>query len=193
MTSILFIKLAFIGLFISSTLLLFVKNIYILSILAFFIFIVSLIIDQKKKLLSRIYLLMITGVLIITVQIFFNTSLSVSERLTQGLMAFLKIFSLSMLVFIFTSYVSINQIIKILTFLPPKIQLIFIITFSIISSIFAEAQKILLVQNSRGHNTKSLNIFKAFLPFIIPLLHKTLHRAEQISITLESRGYKDEK
>jgi energy-coupling factor transporter transmembrane protein EcfT len=68
----------------------------------------------------------------------------------------------------------------------------FAITFNMIPTILSESEKIVIVQRCRGYQSRSFNIFGNILPVIIPLLHRTLRRAEQLSLVLLSRGY-DEK
>ncbi|MBU1500289.1 energy-coupling factor transporter transmembrane protein EcfT, partial [Patescibacteria group bacterium] len=68
-------------------------------------------------------------------------------------------------------------------FLPKTFNFMLTITFSLIPVIFQEAKTIILLQKCRGYH--SLNP----LPIIIPLLHRTLKRSEQIALTMASRGY----
>lgn len=191
MNQVILTRIAILGLITSSSLLLFLKDKLILSVLVPIILVISFSLDKKGKLSTRVFPLLAVSIPIILFQLIFNTSLPAGERFIQGFTAAAKIFTLSMLVFVFTSIVSVNQITMALSFLPPKIKLALVITFSMIPAIFAEAQKILLAQNARGYNTRGLNIVKSFIPFIIPLLHRTLRRAEQISITIQARGYNE--
>lgn len=94
----------------------------------------------------------------------------------------LKITTLSLLVFYYTATTSVSQIVKTFSFLPQSWQLMLTITLSLIPVIFAEAQKIKLIQISRGYRNKNP------LPLIIPLLHRTLSRAEQLALVIETRN-----
>lgn len=192
MNKVLATRAGILALILSTTILLFIKETVVIFVISLIIFFSSFIFDRKKKILLRLYPLFAVAVFIVLFQLLFNTTLSLTQRFMQGLTAALKLFSLSMLVFLFAEVISIKQIIDALSFLPKKIQLAIIITFSMIPSIFEESQKILMAQNSRGYNTRSLNFVKSIIPFIIPLLHRILRKAEQITIVIQSRGY-DEK
>lgn len=191
MKKVLLTRVSIVILFFLSTVILFVRQTEILFIFSITILSLGFYLDRRHKLEDRIKPLLAVSVLIILFQVIFNNSISIPSRFSQGFLASLKIFSLSMLVFIFTEVTSIKQIIDALSFIPRNIRLMIIITFSMIPAIFEESQKIMTVQNARGHNTKSINVIKSFIPFIIPLLHRTLKRAEQLSVSLESRGYQN--
>lgn len=191
MKKVLLTRISIVILFFLSTVILFVRQTEILFIFSLTIMSVGLYLDRRHKLEDRIRPLFLVSALIILFQVIFNNALSIPSRLNQGLIASFKIFSLSMLVFILTTITSIKQIIDALSFIPRNIRLMIIITFSMIPAIFEESRKIMTVQNARGHNTKSINVIKSFIPFIIPLLHRTLKRAEHLSLSLESRGYRN--
>lgn len=164
-------------------------------VLLFFIFISVLTLGlwRKNPLARKIYSsLFMIGISIIFIQLVFNTSIDISQRFNQGIVAVLKILSLSLMTFIFVTSNSISTIIEILSFLPKKFQLMLTITFSIIPVIISETQKIITIQKCHGYKIMRLNIFLSFIPIIIPLLHRSLRRTEQIAIILLTRGYKDE-
>lgn len=139
--------------------------------------------SAKEKLKPRLKALIGISALIILFQLFFNSSLTLYQRLLQGFFVSLKILTLSLLVLTYTATTSVSQIIRHFGFLPQSFQLMFTITLSLIPAIFDEAKKISLIQASRGlHSTNPL-------PIIIPLLHRTLNRSQQLALTIETRGY----
>lgn len=184
-------RIMLIALLIIDSLIMLTKN----PVLLFFICIsvLTLGIWKKNPFTKKIFSsLLLIGISIIFIQIVFNTSIDISQRFNQGIVAVLKILSLSLITFIFVSSNSISTIIEILSFLPKKFQLMLTITFSIIPVIISETQKIITIQKCRGYKPVRLNIFLSFIPIIIPLLHRSLRRTEQIAIILQTRGYKDE-
>lgn len=132
-----------------------------------------LIFSPKPQLFSRLKPLLFISALIILFQL---------RHLSQAILAALKISTLSLLVFYYTATTSINQIIKNFSFLSKDWQLMLTITLGLIPVIFSEAKKIKLIQTSRGYSGK--NPF----PIIIPLLHRTLKRAEQLALVIETRS-----
>lgn len=184
------LKLLFLIIFTTTTISL--KNLLWTTLLLTLVLIVSTMIPNKQKIKGRILPLLTIGVFIILFQVFFNTSVIQSQRIKLGVMTAEKIIALSMLVFLFTETTSISKIVEVFSFLPEKLQLMLTITFSLIPAIMEESRKIILIQSSRGQNFKSLSLYKSIIPIIIPLLHRTLNRAEQIAIVIKTRGYQNE-
>lgn len=189
MTNIFLNRLKLLILLFLTSITIFIKQWFILFFLLFFLVISTLLFKPKKKLLTRIYPLLFIAFLVILFQAICNTSVSFSTRIINGATAALKIITLSMLVFFYTSTTSPSEIVTTFSFLPKKLQLMLTITFSLIPAILEEAQKIILIQNARGINSRSLNPAKSIFPIIIPLLHRTLKRAEQIAVVSQARGY----
>lgn len=168
-----------------------IKDLTFLFLIFLIVFIISLI--SKNRLVIKIFpSLFGIGIFIIFFHLIFNTTVNLSDRFDLGIKTMLKIFSLSLFTFIFVSNNSISTIIEIFSFLPKRFQLMLTITFSIIPVIISETQKIVIIQKCRGYNTRSLNIYKSIIPVIIPLLHRSLKRTEQIAVILQTRGFKDE-
>ena len=182
-------KLKLLILLVASTVTLFVNELFLSTLLLILVIGISFFIKTRRKLSERIIPLLGIGLIVILFQTIFNTSLTLINRFLTGLINTEKIISLSMLVFIFTATTSVSQIVSIFSFLPAQFQLMLTITFSLIPVILDESQKIILIQSSRGHNFRSLNMVRSFLPIMIPLLHRSLKRAEQLSIVLSSLGY----
>jgi len=189
MDKVLFLRLKLAIIIFASIAIIFIKDLFILILL--FLILSTFIICRKsqRKLSARFYPLLFIGLLVVLFQLLLNTSVNVPTRLMTGIVAALRIINLSFLVFIFTQNTSTSEIIRLFSFLPKSIQLMLTITFSLIPVIIEEARKIMLVQNSRGYNTNFLRIFNNIIPIIIPLLHRTLRRSEQIAMVMQSRGY----
>ncbi|MFH0943118.1 MAG: energy-coupling factor transporter transmembrane component T [Candidatus Beckwithbacteria bacterium] len=163
-----------------STILIFIRSWQLLL----FIFVILIgIISLKQSVFKRLKPLLFTLILLFLFQLLLNQTQTVSVRLTQMITAGLKIVNLSLLVFYYTSTHSPAQISQAFSFLPASGRLILTMTFSLIPLIFKEAKTILVLQKSRGYRSRNP------LPIIIPLLHRTFKRSEQIALSLTSRGY----
>lgn len=121
-----------------------------------------------KKSWPRLRLLFWPLLLIIFFQLWSNLPLS------SGI----KIANLSLLVLFYTSTSSSREISQVFNFLPAGLALTLTIALNLIPAIFLEAQKIRLVQSSRGRRLIGP------LPLIIPLLHRTLQRSQQLALIL---------
>ncbi len=112
---------------------------------------------------------------ILLVILIFQTILS---NAAAGLTAGLKIINLSLLVLIFTVFTPVKEISQMFGFLGPSAKLLITLTFSLVPIIIKEWQAISLVQKARGYKSWSP------LPVIVPLLHRTFRRAEQLALVL---------
>lgn len=182
-------KIKLLSLIIISTSTIFIKNWQATTILFILAICLSYLLQKKREIAQRIRPLIFIGIMIILFQLLFNTSLPLTERLSAGLFHAGKVITLSLFVFIYTTTTSPTEMVSAFSFLPKQLQLIFTITLSLISIVMDEYHKIYLIQSSRGHNFKTLNIVKSLTPIIIPLLHRSLKRAEQIAIVMQSKGY----
>ncbi len=91
----------------------------------------------------------------------------------------LRIANLSLVVLIYTTVTSTREISLPWAFLGKTGQLLITLTFNLIPVILKEAKDIALIQSSRGKRlTTPLSI-------IVPLLHRTLQRSQQLAIVLE--------
>jgi len=176
------LKIRLLALIIASTLILFINNWQEMLLILIALITLSLLLPQKRGLTNRIYPLLFVALLIIAFQLIFNYTISLPQRFIAGLTSALKIFSLSMLVFIYTATTSVTKIADTFSFLPKSLQLMLTITLSLLPVVMDEYHKIYLVQSTRGNRSR-------FLPIIIPLLHRSLKRAEQIGIVMVTRGY----
>ncbi|MDZ7586126.1 MAG: energy-coupling factor transporter transmembrane component T [Patescibacteria group bacterium] len=175
--------LKLISLILLSTSLIFINNLYFLILSLLIILLITFFKTNFSAIKNRLVPLLFTVTLLIIFQLVFNSNQTSSLRFHQGLTAAIKILSLSLLVFLYTATTSINQISRAFNFLPKTFNFMLTITLSLIPVIFQEAKTIMLLQKSRGYHSPNP------LPIIIPLLHRTLRRSEQIALTMSSRGY----
>ncbi|MBU1322675.1 hypothetical protein KKE75_01315, partial [Patescibacteria group bacterium] len=107
-----------ITLIITSSALIFIHNLYFLFAFFFALLLTIALKTKFSPLKNRLTPLLFTVVLLIIFQLIFNSGQPYSVRLLQGFTAALKILSLSLLVFLYTSTTSINQISLAFNFLP---------------------------------------------------------------------------
>lgn len=132
----------------------------------------ALILFLRQKIFSRLKYLIIVFGLIIVIQLF-------AGDIFQGIAAGLKIVNVSLAALTYTTFTSVREITQTWNFLGKKGSLLITLTFNLIPIILKEAKDISLIQNSRGR--KLITPF----PVIVPLLHRTLRRAEQLALVLE--------
>jgi len=187
----LILLLKLIALIAFTTVILFIKDWRIISVI--FIGTVVMIIPFKINHLfrQRIYPLIFIGGFIILFQLLFNWHVPLMIRVIAGIVNAEKIISLSLAVFIYSATTSFNELIKTLSFLPKNVNLMLTIALSMLTIMLDEIRKISLVQNSRGLSHKSLNPKKSIFPIIIPLLYRSFTRAEKIALLLYTREYTD--
>ena len=99
--------------------------------------------------------------------------------------------TLSLLVFLFSQTTSPSSLMHSLSFLPTKFRLVFTISLSLIPILIREAGGIRRAQESRGLTPQWKHPFGSVIPLIVPLLHRTLTRAEHIAMVLQVRGLEE--
>ncbi|PIP52710.1 hypothetical protein COX09_00100 [Candidatus Beckwithbacteria bacterium CG23_combo_of_CG06-09_8_20_14_all_47_9] len=124
-----------------------------------------------RKSWLRLRFLLWPLLIIIIFQLWSNLSLASGFRIAN----------LSLLVFVYTETTSAREISQVFNWLPESLRLTLTITLNLIPIIFKEAQNIQIIQSSRGKKLKQP------LPLVIPLLHRTLQRSQQLAIILETR------
>lgn len=171
-----------------SIVLIFFRNPMITYLLFTFTLIFLVSIRKTYIMKERVIFFLTVAVLIIISQLLISQSLSTLQRVITGLNYVVRIWSLSLIVFLFTATTSPHNIISIFSFLPKPLQLMLTMTLSLIPVISREYKNISLVQKSKGLD-QNKNIFKRIFPVIIPLLHRILIRSQQIALVMESKGY----
>ena len=180
------LKLIFLLFF--STLLVILPNPYLIFGVTIIILLISLLKISLVKMKNRLIALFLITLMIIMFQLLFGFAPSLKLRLMQGLMISMRFLTLSLSVFLFTETTSVSDIVSTLSFLPQKLNLMITISFALIPVILKEMSAIRVAQQSRGLQLKG---FRSVFPILIPLLGRTLGRAEHIAIVLQTRGFAD--
>jgi energy-coupling factor transporter transmembrane protein EcfT len=182
-------QVKFIFLTLVSSCTIFVRDPYILLGIAITCIAVAL---WKKKGIRSIHRLtpfLFVAALVIPAQLIFSPDIPLMNRIIEGSIVMLRLISLSLVVFLFIETTSMSQIINALPFFPKQILLMLTISFSLIPVIVAETAKIRMVQATRGLRTSGFSFFRSIIPVLVPLLSRTLSRAEHIAMVIESRGF----
>jgi len=181
-------KIKLIILLLLTTITLFTRQWSIIIILLSAATFITIAANSYYDFIQRIKPLLIISILIIIFNVFLNpATITHTEKLFLSLLTSGKIITLSLLVFAFTSTTSLKEIISIFSFLPKKFCLALTISLSIIPVILSEVKKVKIVQESKGLKF-SWNPIKSFMPIIIPVIHRSFQRAEQIALILETRN-----
>lgn len=167
---------------ISNVLLIFKEALY-LNIIFFLLILCYIFVKQKFSVyISWLKPLFIAAIIISIIQ------LLTKEGLILSILSSLRIFTLSSLIFLLIYTTQLSLIIKALNFFPPKISYILSLSLGMIPQLSSEIKQIIIAQQSRGHRL-SWNIFKSYLPILLPLFTKSFIRSEQIAISLQARGF----
>lgn len=132
-------------------------------------------------------LLIVFG-MVLLFNLVFLYNFDVLYRLEYGILSASKIVSFSLGLLVFNLTTSTSRLVALLWFVPKSIKLMLVIAFSLMPLVIFEFNQIKLAQKARGYKVGGWNIFKTTLPLVVPLLHRTLNRAEQIAIVIQSRG-----
>jgi energy-coupling factor transporter transmembrane protein EcfT len=178
MNNVVFTRLKLLALILFSTVLVLIRNMYFIGIACGAIVAVSGAKMRGGTLKSRLIAIVGVSLLVVVFQ-------AIQNRLLLGIITAIRLISLSLLVLLFTETTSASAIVSALSFLPKKITLMLTISFSLIPAILQEISAIRIAQQARGFSPRGINIF----PVLIPLLNRTLTRAEHIAIVLQTRGY----
>ena len=190
MTSKYYNALKILALILTSTFLLLQKNTISIFLINSLLITLALVLSGQK-IYSRLKPLFFISLLIILFRLVLGIEGTVEERLAGGIVASFRIISLSLLVFLYTAVTDPSNIIEGLFFLPKTFRLGLTMTLSLLTVIFDEINLINIIQQSRGYKKSFITPWKNIKPVIIPLLHRTFKRAEQLSVTLYSKGYSD--
>ncbi|MEK7633263.1 MAG: energy-coupling factor transporter transmembrane component T [Patescibacteria group bacterium] len=176
--------------FLISNILLFYKEALYLNVLLYLLIVSYIFIKQKFS----IYIFWLKPLFIAVIIVFiiqsltFNGSGFSQEGLIFGILSSLRILSLSSLIFLLIYTTQLSLIIKALNFLPIQISYILSLSLGMIPQLTKEIKQIFIAQQARGHKI-NWNIFKSYLPILLPLFTKSFIRSEQISISMQARGF----
>jgi energy-coupling factor transporter transmembrane protein EcfT len=182
-------RLKLLGLLACSTGILLIRDIRISVALAACIVGLCFVSRVKDVMRERLISILTVCAFVLVFQFVFNSGVSLSGRLLLGFASGARILALSLLVFLFTETTSVSQIISALSFLPGSVQLMMSISFALIPAIMQETKTIRMAQQARGFRSGGFHVFGSLLPLLIPLLNRTLARAEHIGIVMQARGY----
>jgi len=169
--------------FVISNILLFYKEAVYLNVIFFLLILCYIFIKQKFSIYTSWLKPLFTAVIII-----FVIQLLTKEGFILSLLSSLRILSLSSLIFLLIYTTKLNLIIQALSFFPPQISYILSLSLGMIPQLTKEVKQIAIAQQTRGHK-RSWNIFKNYLPIVLPLFTKSFVRSEQISISMQTRGF----
>jgi energy-coupling factor transport system permease protein len=177
------------GLLACSTGILFIRDIRVLFIVAAVITGLSLFSSEATRMRERIVPIFTICAFVIIFQLICNGQVSLLQRIYLGLASSTRLLALSLLVFLFAQTTSVSRIIEALSFLPGNVRLMITISFALIPAIMQETTAIRMAQQARGLRHQGIHIMRSLLPLLIPLLNRTLSRAEHIAMIMEARGY----
>ena len=169
--------------FFVSNILLFYKEAIYLNVIIFSLIIFYILVKQKIS-------VFITWLkpLFIVAMIIFTMQLLIGGGLVLGLLSGLRILSLSSLIFLLIFTTQLSLIMRSLSFLPTQISYVLGLSLGMIPQLSKEVKQIMIAQQARGHKI-NWNIFKSYLPILLPLFTKSFIRSEQISISMQARGF----
>jgi len=176
-------RLKLIALICFSTLFVLIRNVYGIFLIFGVIIVLTKLHMRRGHLKSRITAIIGVSAFVIVFQLLFNGSVAIQQRLLIGSLTAFRLISLSLLVLLFTETTSPTSIVAVLSFLPKNINLMLTISFSLIPAILQEISAIQIAQQARGLRKGSI------IPVLVPLLNRTLTRAEHIAIVLQTRGF----
>jgi energy-coupling factor transporter transmembrane protein EcfT len=183
MTSITQTRLKLIALIIFSTLFVLIRNIFVIAFVFCAIIMACGLNSRRGDVKSRLVAIIGISAFVVIFQLLCNSSLPIQEQLLIGSVTAFRLVSLSLLVLLFTETTSPSSIVAALSFLPKQLILMLTISFSLIPAILQEITAIRIAQQARG-------LHKGYiLPVLVPLLNRTLTRAEHIAIVLQTRGF----
>ncbi len=180
-----------VALLLVSTIFVLVRSLPVIAVASGAIMVLTLV--QTGRFHTKTRLLTIIGItcFVLLFQLLFHTGVSIQERLIEGAMASLRIISLSLLVFLFSETTSLSSLASSISFMPRDVRLMITISLALLPAILYEFSIIRMVQETRGYQPRAINVFRSFFPVIIPLLNRTLSRAEHIAIVLQTRGFEE--
>lgn len=168
--------------FLISNILLFYKEALYLNLLLYLLIVSYIFIKQKFSIyISWLKPLFVAVIIVFIIQL-------LTEGLILGILSALRILSLSSLIFLLIYTTQLKYIIKALDFFPPQISYILSLSLGMIPQLTKEIKQVAIAQQARGHKI-NWNIFKSYLPILLPLFTKSFIRSEQISISMQARGF----
>lgn len=183
MNEIILTRIKLFSVFIISNILLFYKDAFYINLVFFLIILFYFFITKKLfEYISWLKPLFIAVIIIFVIQLFTRESLIVS------ILSSLRILSLSSLIFLLIQTTKLSLIVKALSFLPAQLSFVLSLSLGMIPQLTKEIKQVIIAQQARGHKI-NWNIFKSYLPVLLPLFTKSFVRSEKISISMQARGF----
>lgn len=182
-------RLKLLGLLVATSSAVLVRDIRLIGALFSVTVILFLINSQKHQLKNRLMPLLTVSFFVLGFQLVFNRTVSWDARTTLGLTTGLKIMTLSLMVFLFSLTTAPSALMRAFSFLPYTFRLVLTISLSLLPILIHEINQVKRAQQARGFAPSWRRPFSSLTPVIIPLLHRTLSRAEHIAMVLETRGF----
>lgn len=183
-------KIKLLVLIIISTFVLFIRDLFYISIVFITIIASIFLLKIQSKFLEWIKPISIICFLIVILHTFTYTLLKFSfEGLVLGITMSLRLFIVLSVVLTFVSTTSIKELSESFSFLPYELALMLTLAFRLLPLVKEETLKIINAQESRGLNFKSLNFFRTYFSILIPLFSKTLEKSNRLALAMESRGF----
>ena len=183
MNEVILTQIKLLSVLILSNIFLFYKDAFYLNLIFFLFILFYFSLSQKLSL----YISWLKPLFFAVIIIFFIQLLT-KESLTVSGLSSIRILSLSSLIFLLIQTTKLSLIVKALSFLPPQISFVLSLGLGMIPQLTKEIKQVIIAQQARGHKT-NWNIIKSYLPVLLPLFTKSFIRAEQLSISMQARGF----
>lgn len=138
----------------------------------------------------------IKGLTIIFIIILFIQTLSFDglgyspEGLLLGLYSITRIFALTSITFLFLHTTKLQHISQSFAFLPFHMGFVFTISMGMIYYLRKESTEIRIAQYARGYRMSWWNVIRTYMPVLLPVLARSMVRAERLAIAMQTRGWK---
>jgi len=157
-----------------------------------FLFVVALIFLFRiyRKILDWLKFMVSICLVIILIQSFTYSGLGFTfTGLFYGLIFSLRFLTLILLIFIFVHTTPTKQLVEAFDFLPHQFSFMLMLSLSLLPKVGDETKTIVNAQKARGLNFKTLNVFKVYLPILVPLFSRTLEKSQQLALAMQTRSY----
>jgi energy-coupling factor transport system permease protein len=111
------------------------------------------------------------------------------EGLLRGILYSLRIYSLIAAVFIFVETTPAGRLAEAFDFLPESISQVLVLSLLLLPDVAGLSEKVLNAQRSRGLDFRSPNLFRTYVPVLVPIFAKTLERSNRMALAMEARGF----
>jgi len=183
-------KLKLLLLIVISTSVIFITDLFWMSLIFLTVILVVLLLKIHTRLLEWIKPILIVSVFVIILQSFTHTPMKfTTEGLLFGVVISLRLLSLLTLVFAFVSTTKPRQLLDSFSFLPREIGLMLMLSLRLLPMVKDGIVKIMNAQRVRGLNFRSPNIFRTYFPILVPLFSKTLEGSNRLALAMEARGF----